>query len=100
MIRDGRQTATEKHQMSNVKLNEKLFKAAVRRAADGGYANVEEYVADVISKDIAEDSEKYEHLFTAELLARLERITGEIKAGGKMFTLAEVRGLFAGRREA
>jgi Mn-dependent DtxR family transcriptional regulator len=80
--------------MPKVRINERSFQAAQRRAADGGYANIEEYIADLIAQDVANEASGYEHVFTAELLARLDQISGKIKAGGKTFTMAEVRGLF------
>jgi hypothetical protein len=84
--------------MSYVQLNEKLYKAAKQRATNEGYASVDEYVDDLVSQDVVPD-DRYEYLFTAELLARLEQITGEIKTGGKIYTLAEVRGLLVGKQD-
>jgi hypothetical protein len=85
--------------MPQVQLNDQIFDAARRRAADGGYASVNEYIADVVTHDLS-DAETFHHVFTPERLAELEKISAEIKAGGKTYSIDEVREHFATKRNA
>ena len=85
--------------MPRVQLNDQIFDAAQRRAADEGYASVNEYIADVVTHDLS-DAENFYHVFTPERLAELEKISAEIKAGGKTYSIDEVREHFATKRNA
>jgi hypothetical protein len=38
----------------------------------------------------AKDTENFDHLFTPERIAHLDRICAEIDAGGKMYSIEEV----------
>lgn len=90
--------------MPQVQLNAEVFDLAQRRAAAAGYASVEDYIAAVVANDLpldpAEDPHNLDHLFTPERLAELDRISAEIKAGGKTYTVAEVREHFENKRKA
>jgi hypothetical protein len=88
--------------MRQIALNDQILQAALRGAADGGYRSVEEYIADLILADRAgaeEEGPAVNHLFTAELLARLDQISTEVKADQKTFTLQQMRELVAGKRQ-
>lgn len=86
--------------MQQVQLDEKLFKEAQRRAAQAGFSSVDEYVADVLSHEINEETEdNFDHLFTPERLAKIDAAAAEIKAG-KFFTAEEVREHFEQKRAA
>jgi hypothetical protein len=85
--------------MPQIQINEQTFQAARRRAKDGGFTSVEAYLADLIAQDVANEAEGYGHIFTAELLAHLDKISRKIKAGGKTYTMAEVKGLLASNGE-
>ena len=71
--------------MHQVQLNDKLYKEAERRAAEAGFPTVDEYVADVVSHDLVEDTggeiPNLDHLFTPERLAHIDKAEAEIKAG-------------------
>ncbi|HZK81705.1 MAG TPA: hypothetical protein VFC46_11570 [Humisphaera sp.] len=86
-----------------VQLTENLYREAQRRAIEGGFASVDEYVADVVSQDLVDDDgsepQNFDHLFTPERLAELDRISNEIKAGGQTYTVAEVREHFKQKRK-
>jgi len=87
--------------MPQIHLNDQVFNTAQRRAADAGYSSVDEYVADVVTHDAnGERSESFDHAFTPERLAELERISAEIKAGGKTHSIAEVQEHFEQKRKA
>ena len=62
-----------------------LYKEAQRRAAEAGFASVDEYVADVVSHDLVEDvgagTPNLDHLFTPERLAHIDEAEAQIKAG-------------------
>ena len=84
--------------MHQVQLPEPIYKEAQRRAADAGYSNVDEYVTEVLSQELAAESD-LDHFFTSERIAQLDQISGEIKAGAKTYTMDEVRQHFQKRRE-
>jgi len=85
--------------MPHVELEDQLFQAAKRRAVDGGYSSVDEYIADIVVQDISDEADNFDHLFTPERLAELDRISAEIKAGGKTYTMAEVEEHFEKKRK-
>jgi hypothetical protein len=86
--------------MPQVQVNNEIFIVAQRRAAEEGYSSVDDFVADVLVRTLADDSENLDHLFTPERVAELERISAEIKAGGKTYTMAEVDEHFQNKRKA
>lgn len=76
--------------MHQVQLNDKLYKEAQRRAREAGFGSVDEFVADRLESDFSEEQENFDHLFTPEVIADLDRISAQVKAGGKTFTMQEV----------
>jgi hypothetical protein len=86
--------------MPEVRLDDQVFKVAQRRAADAGYSSVDEYIANVVIHDHSEESDTFDHIFTAERLTELENISAEINAGGKTYTVDEVRAHFENKRKA
>jgi hypothetical protein len=46
-----------------------------------------------------EESDNFDHVFTPVRIAALERISADIKAGSKTYTMAEVREHFEKRRK-
>jgi PHD/YefM family antitoxin component YafN of YafNO toxin-antitoxin module len=86
--------------MHQIQLNDQLFQQAQRRAAESGFASVDEYVADVLQSDLMdEETPDLDHLFTPERLAHIDRAIAEIEAG-QGYTAEEVREHFRRRRDA
>lgn len=89
--------------MAQVQLSDEVFKTAQRRAAEGGYPSVEAYITDVLVHDLADDADEtpnLDHLFTPDVIAHLDRISADIKAGGKTYTSEEVAEHFRKKSEA
>ncbi len=85
------------HQV-RLKLSDRLYKQAQRKAAEAGFASVSDYVADVLSSDVDVEPENLDHLFTPERLAHIDKVAAEIKAGGKTYTIKEANEYLAKRR--
>jgi hypothetical protein len=77
--------------MQKVQLTDQLYREAQRRASESGFASVEEYIADMVTQDIADDTDNFDHLFTPQVVSELEQISAAAKAGGKTYTSKEVR---------
>lgn len=86
--------------MAQIQLSDQIFQAAQRRAASGGYSSVDDYIADVVVQDLSEKPDHFDHLFTPERIAHLEKISADIKSGGKTYTMAEAKEHFENRRKA
>ena len=87
--------------MPEIQMNEELFNAAQRRAVESGYANVDEYIADVVAEDLTEmgsDDTDLQHLFTPERMAIILAAAEEVKAG-KFYTTEQAEVEFAKYRE-
>jgi len=50
--------------MYQVRLNDKLYKEAERRAREAGFGSVDEFVADRLESDFSDGQENFDHLFT------------------------------------
>ena len=89
--------------MGQVQLDDDVFKAAQRRAADGGYSSVDEYIADIVVHDLVEDeaaaTPNLDTLFTPQRLAEIDHAAADIKAGN-YFTADQVREHFTQKRAA
>jgi hypothetical protein len=85
--------------MHQVRLNDKLYKEAERRARKAGFGSVDEFVADRLESDFSDAQENFDHLFTPEVIADLDKISQEIKAGGKTYTMEEVDEHFEKKRQ-
>ena len=70
--------------MRQVRLNEELYEVAQRRAAAAGFETVDDYIADVLTKGIDAANPGFEHLFTPQRLAQIDRAAAEIDAGHGM----------------
>ncbi len=87
--------------MPQVQLNDQMFRAAQRRAADGGYSSVDDYIADVLAHDLVDDNEEnvtITPLFTPERLEHIDKAAADIKAGN--FYTAEQADAELARRRA
>ena len=89
--------------MRQVQIDEQLFNAVQMRAAEAGYASVDECIADLAVHFLNDppDSETpdLDHIFTPEKLVELDQISTEIKAGAKTYTAAEVDSHFENKRK-
>jgi hypothetical protein len=83
--------------MHQIQLSDQLFLIAQRRAAEAGFGSVDEYVADMLQHDLEDQSENFDHLFTPERLAHIDRAAAEIDAGLGL-TLEQVDAELAKRR--
>jgi hypothetical protein len=90
---------SERLPMHQVRLNDKLYKEAQRRAREAGFDSVDEFVADRLENDFSEEQENFDHLFTPEVIAHLDKISERIKAGGKTYTMEEVDEHFEMKRQ-
>lgn len=70
--------------MHQIQLDDRLYREVQRRAMESGFENVEEYVADVLQRDV-EDA-NVDLLFTPERLAHIDRAAAEIAAGQGLTT--------------
>lgn len=89
--------------MHQIQLADRLFTEAQRRATAAGFATVDEYVADVVSHDLVEDTDgetpNLDHLFTPQRLADIDAAAAEIAAGNS-YTAEQVREHFDRKRAA
>ena len=87
--------------MQQIKLDERLYKEAQRRATEAGFSSVDDYVADVVSHDLladgAGDTPNLDHLFTPERLAHIDKAAAQIK-NGQSFTAEQADAELARRR--
>lgn len=77
------------HQV-HIQLPEQLFDQAQRRAVEAGFATLDEYIVDVVSEDLTRETENLDHRFTPTVVAHLNQIQEEIKAGAKTYSEAEM----------
>jgi hypothetical protein len=81
-----------------VHLSEELFQQAERRAAQAGFPTVDDYIADVVQHDLSDAAAGFDHLFTPERLAHLDRAAAEMDAGQGL-TVEQADAVLARRRE-
>jgi hypothetical protein len=67
--------------MHQIRLDDRLYQDAERRASASGFATVDQYVADVLQHDLREETENFDHLFTPERLAQIDQAAAQIDAG-------------------
>ena len=75
--------------MNTIQLPDALYQQVRQRASAAGLS-VDQYVAEIVEFDVNAATESNDHLFTPEVVAELEQIHAEMKAGGKVFTPEEV----------
>ncbi len=54
----------------------------------------------VVVHDIEDEADNFDHLFTPEVVAQLDKIYADIRAGGKKYSTDEVREHFENKRKA
>jgi hypothetical protein len=68
------------HQV-HLDLNDQLYDLAKRRADEAGFKTVSEFLTDVVSEELTEDSEDLDHLFTPQRIALIDKAAAQIKVG-------------------
>jgi len=81
-----------------IQLTDQLYDEANRRAVDAGFNTIGEFVTDVLTGELTQDTEDFDYLFTPERIAHLDRVAASVKAGGKTYTTEEVRAHLAATR--
>ncbi len=84
--------------MHQIQLDDQLYQEVQRRADEAGFGTVDDYVANVLKQDL-EDPDNFDHLFTPERLAKIDRAATQVDAG-KYLTAEQVRDHFQQRRKA
>jgi hypothetical protein len=84
--------------MHQVNLSEQLYQDVRRRAAEAGFANVDEYVADVLAHDLNAEAPSLDHVFTPEHMAQIDQSLASA-AAGNVYTSEQVDQQLAKRRE-
>lgn len=82
--------------MQHIELPDQIYQEAHRRAGEAGFASVDAYIADVLEQDFI-DPDDYQHLFTPERLAQIDKAAASIKAGN-FYTAEQVREPFDRKR--
>ncbi|MGD0541542.1 MAG: hypothetical protein ABSB33_08490 [Tepidisphaeraceae bacterium] len=85
--------------MHHVQLNDELYKEAERRAREAGFGSVDEFVADRLESDFSCEQENFDDRFTPQVVAQLDRISDQMKAGNSV-SMEEVDKHLADVREA
>lgn len=67
--------------MNEVRLDERLYKEAQRRAEAAGFASVDEFVAERLESDFSDAQEDFDDRFTPPVIAHLDRISAEMLQG-------------------
>ncbi len=75
--------------MHHVQLTDQAYQEAQRRANEAGFKSVDEFVTDVLTTDVAPQTENLDHLFTSERLAHIDAALAKVKAG-EYYTADEV----------
>jgi hypothetical protein len=87
--------------MHQFDLADQLYDEAQSRAAEAGYATVDEYIVDVVKRDSVEtalcEAPNRDHLFTPERLEQIDEAEAEIRAGN-CYTAAQAKAELAKRR--
>jgi hypothetical protein len=84
--------------MHQVNLNDQLYQDVQRRAAEAGFTNVDDYVADVLSHDLNEETPNLDHFFTPERMAQIDQSLASA-AAGNVYTSEQVDQELAKRRD-
>lgn len=76
--------------MHNVRLNPDTYSKAKQIAESRGFESVEEFLTLIINEEAATPQVNYDHLFTPEVLAAIDRAEEDVQAG-RVYTPDEVR---------
>lgn len=86
-------------QMPAIQVASSLYEQTRIRAAEAGFASVDEYVAEILRDNVV-PVQNFDHLFTPERIAKLDQIVANIESTGHLLSEAEVDAHFKSRREA
>ena len=86
--------------MHHIQISDQVYEQAKRRANEIGFGSVDEFINDCVVSGLAEQTENFDHLFTPEVIADLDRISASVKAGAKTYTQEEVDEHFRKKLEA
>ena len=86
--------------MHQVHLSDQLYQQAKQRASEAGFQTVDEYVAEIVECDVSATVENHDQFFSPEIVANLEQIHAEVRAGAKTFTQQEVDEYFRQKSQA
>jgi hypothetical protein len=75
--------------MYEIRIPDDVYKQ-VERAAKANHLSLEAFVVEALQLHSKEDSDNFDHLFTPELLAAIDRSAEEV-AEGKTLTIGQVR---------
>jgi hypothetical protein len=84
----------------HLQLPEQVYHEAQRRAVEAGFASVGEYIVDMVSEEVEQETENLDHLFTPDVIADLDRIRAAVQAGAKTYTSEEVDEFFRQKSKA
>jgi len=84
--------------MHAVQIPDPLFIEAQRAALANGMS-LEEFVADAVQLHLP-DPENFDHRFTPEVIAHLDRIAADIDSGGKTYSPLEVDEMLLATKKA
>ena len=73
-----------------LQLTDEFYDQIQRRALEAGFANLDEYTVEVVTKDVSLESEDIEHRFTPKVMAHLNQIQEEMKTGAKALSEEEL----------
>jgi hypothetical protein len=73
-----------------IQLTDQLYEQIQRRAAEAGFASMDEYIVDVVAEDVAQETEDLDHRFTPKVTAHLDQIQHDIKSGAKTYSEEEL----------
>ncbi len=81
-----------------IEIPEEAYLAVQQQALNGGFETTERYISDIVVSTAMHDSENFDHIFTADIIADLNTISRGIEAGEKTFTMDEVHDRLAETR--
>lgn len=84
--------------MHQINLSDELYEEVQRRAVAGGFATVDEYVADVLAGEFEVVAENLDDFFTPERLKLIDEAVADVDAGN-FYTLDEAKKLLDKARE-
>lgn len=57
---------------------------------EAGFASLDDYIVDVVSEDVAQETDDQDYRFTPKVMTHLNQIQEEIKSGAKTYAEEEL----------